>query len=381
MSNDTLPVTTPGTSNGESTGTDRRGLTGSARLMQDIVKLEQFAFTTDRRKQQITRTILLSQLDPVGFQKFKETGVFSFSTTQEMFDRDFPGHYMRIIKRLKTSVIALIPPSQGIKASLSSRGISRVIIGGDLFQEVIIRRNPEIVYLSSPINATGLFELESTQHSDFMLPFEGSGVDMAWEFRMPKASNPFDYGTIADVILTLEYTSFYDFSYYEEVIQRLGTRTEGDRIFSFRNQFSDQWYDLHNPQYTDRPMIVTFETLQSDFPANVLKDSLEVQNLIMYFSLSTGLNYEIPAILYFTDIDGIKFGGPAQTQGRLISTLGTSGSKWNAIQGLIPIGKWQLDLTGILTDYRAIREAFENKEVQDIIFVISYNGRLPEWPK
>jgi hypothetical protein len=40
--------------------TDRRGLTGSARLLQDIFQLDQFAFDTERRKQQLTKTISLA---------------------------------------------------------------------------------------------------------------------------------------------------------------------------------------------------------------------------------------------------------------------------------------------------------------------------------
>lgn len=41
-----------------------------------------------------------------------------------MFDREFPGHYLRLIKRVRTSVIALIPPTGGVKAALSTMGLS-----------------------------------------------------------------------------------------------------------------------------------------------------------------------------------------------------------------------------------------------------------------
>jgi len=32
-------------------------------------------------------------------------------TPIELFDRDFPGHYLRLVERARTSVIALIPPA------------------------------------------------------------------------------------------------------------------------------------------------------------------------------------------------------------------------------------------------------------------------------
>src|SRR5207237_5468240 len=110
-----------------------------------------------------------------------------FATPIELFDRDFPGHYLRLIHRVRTSVIALIPPTQGIHATLSTTGLSRVVIGLDVFQTIPIRRDPEFVALTSPISSTGLFELEP-QQTDMLLPFEGNGVDSTWEFRMPKAA-------------------------------------------------------------------------------------------------------------------------------------------------------------------------------------------------
>ncbi len=121
----------------------------------------------------------------------------------EMFDRDFPGHYLRLIRRVRTSVIALIPPTQGIHATLTSSGLSRTVIGSDIFQTAPIRRDPEFVALTSPINSTGVLEMEP-QQTNMLLPFEGNGFDNTWEFRMPKAANQFDYRTISDVLITIE---------------------------------------------------------------------------------------------------------------------------------------------------------------------------------
>ncbi|MCI0422785.1 MAG: hypothetical protein L0312_26790, partial [Acidobacteria bacterium] len=188
-------------------GLDRRGLTGSARLLQDIYRLDQYAFEMDQRKLQLTKTISLARRDPYAFQRLRETGVIQFDTSMDLFDRDFPGHYLRLIKRVRTSVIALIPPTQGIHATLSTTGLSRAVVSQNgIFQTTLIRRPPESIALSSPSDATGLFELQP-QAQEMLLPFEGMGVDTAWEFRMPKASNLFDYSTIADVLITIEYTA------------------------------------------------------------------------------------------------------------------------------------------------------------------------------
>ena len=159
----------------------------------------------------------------------------------ELFDRDFPGHYLRLIKRVKVSVIALAPPDEGIRATLTNTGLSRVVIGGDLFQTVLVRREPELVALTYPQNATGLFEFELQHQSQFLYPFEGTGVDSLWEFDLPKASNFFDFSSIADVILTIEYTALNSYLYRQQIIQSLGDSIQNSRVYSFRYQFADAW--------------------------------------------------------------------------------------------------------------------------------------------
>ena len=153
---------------------DRRGLTGAERLLNDLTRLDQHAFLTEKRKLQLSRTISLARMGPIEFQQFRQTGILPISTTLGLFDRDFPGHYLRLVKRIRVSVVALVPPIEGIRASLSSLGISQVVRGGDVFEEATLVRPPETVALTSPTNATGPFELQ--EQPELLLPFEGMGV-------------------------------------------------------------------------------------------------------------------------------------------------------------------------------------------------------------
>jgi hypothetical protein len=356
---------------------DRRGLTGSARLLQDIYQLDQHAFETNKRKLQLSKTISLAQLSPVEFQRFRETGLLRFATPMKMFDRDFPGHYLRLIHKARVSVVALIPPSAGIRATLTASGLSRVVIGGDIFQTMLVRRDPQSVALSSPMNATGLFELDP--QSEMLAPFETNGVDATWEFRMPKAANGFDYSTIADVLLTIEYTALNSFDYRQQVSQQLDTSMSAEQAFSFRNQFADQWYDLHNSELLDesRQMVVNFNTMQLDFPPNL--ESLKIQHVVLYFARTDGSNFEIPVTtLRFTEagITGAVGGeAPASVDG-VISTRRGNASSWMAVIGKSPYGKWELTLPN--TD--DMKKRFKDSEIQDILFVITYSGRTPDWP-
>ncbi len=355
---------------------DRRGLTGSARLLQDIHQLDQFAFDTDRRKLQLTKTISLAEIAPVEFQRFRETGVLLFATPMELFDRDFPGHYLRLIKRVRTSVIALIPPIHGLHATLSTTGTSRVVVGGDFFQELIVNHGPQSVALTSPREATGLFELDAKP--EMLLPFEGLGVDTSWELRMPKASNRFDYTTIADVLLTIEYTALDSFDYRQQLIPQLDNRVSADRPFSFRHQMADQWYHLHNPGQSKTPMTVTFRTRREDFPPHI--ENIKIQHVVLYFGHAPGSTLEMPIThLHFYADEAqstAPAGGEAATIDGIASTRRGNTPAWSGLQGKKPFGRWEL----ALPDTPEVRAHFENEEIEEILFVITYQGRTADWP-
>jgi hypothetical protein len=354
---------------------DRRGLTGSARLLEDIHKLDQYRFDTEKRKLQLTKTLSLARLDPFEFQRFRETGVMNFHTPMELFDRDFPGHYLRLIKRVRVSIIALVPPTAGIHATLSTTGLSRVTVGDTgLFQTIPTRRPPESVALTSPRDATGLFEF-MPQTQEMMLPFESMGVDSGWELRMPKASNLFDYRTVADVLMTIEYTALDSYDYHQQVIQELDTSISAERPFSFRHQFPDAWYDLHNPGQTATPMTVQFTTRRDDFPPNI--EELKIQHILLYFARKDGESFEV-------DVDNFCFteqgtgecvGGSASSVEGLISTRSGNTGSWTSITQKSPFGEWTLALS---PDSSVL---FEEEKIENIIFVITYSGETPPWPQ
>ena len=270
---------------------DRKGLTGSARLLRDVFQLEQYAINTDQRKQNLTKTISLFQYAPAAFQQFRTNGRLFFDTTIQQFDRDFPGHYIRLIKRVRVSIIGLINPIENIKATLSTTGISRVVVkDNQQFKETTIERLPESISLTSPINTTGQFDFDLFQQNDMLQPFEGMGVASSWSFELPKPSNvSLDYDAIADILITIDYTAIHSEDYKHQVIQHLNTTFSADRAFSFRNEFPDQWYDFNNMEEVEETVYipVEFEVLRADFPANL--ENIQVKELTLYFTNENGL--------------------------------------------------------------------------------------------
>jgi len=271
------------------------------------------------------------------------------------------------------SVIALVPPTQGIRAALTASGISRVVVGGTggTFPLVTIRRNPELVALTSPNNATGLFEMD--MQSDMLLPFEAMGVDTAWELQLPKASNAFDFGSIADVVLTIDYTALNSYDYRQQVIQALDPQVSADLTFSLRQQFPDQWYELNNPDPAAPLRAVRFNTLRSDFPPNL--DDLRVQQVALYF-LQNG-TVEVP-VSYFTlsRPDGTApAGGSATSTGGIISSRGNANASWSGMIRQSPVGQWDL----ALPNTSDVQQLFDG-QLQDIVLALTFSGQLAAWP-
>jgi hypothetical protein len=357
---------------------EHAGVTGSARLLRDLTELDQYAFRTNERKLQLTKTISLAELDPFEFQRFRETGVLHFSTPLVLFDRDFPGDLLRLVQRVRVSLIALIPPAQGIRATLATVGTSRVVVGST-FEAIRVQRGPETVALTSPINASGLFH--SDVQPELLGPFEGIGVDAAWVFSLPKAANPIDYASIADVLIMIDYTAKNDPDYQKRIREELDPRIAAERPFSFRFELQDQWFDLNNPDQTDTPMTVRFTVARRDFPPNL--SDLTIRDVTVAFSPAEG---SVPANwgnLLVTELSYIETDGTAQQFGAVppvdgvISTRRGSGAAWSGLTGAGVEGEWTVSLP----DSEATRRLFNEGEIGDILFAVSYEGTLPAWPE
>jgi sugar lactone lactonase YvrE len=372
---------------GDQKSADRKGLTGSARILQDIYSLDQYAIDTDVRKLQMSKTISLATLYPEAFQQFRKTGILPFDTTLVMFDKDFPGHYIRLIRQVKTSVIALIPPNEGIKATLSSKGNSKVVTKtGAFYQKVDLNnKGSETVALTSAQNATGMFELQATNNK--LNPFEGIGVEASWEFSMSRASNAFDFNTIADVLITMDYTALNSFEYKNLILKELDSEITAQRTFSVKNNFPDQWYDLGNQINPKSPFTFDLEISKSDYPSNLIEDP-SISRISFLFTY-TGNKKNLIRISHFK-YQWIKKSGDNEFSNKINegdggesinilsgsneivgSVIRSTQGDWNSINNAAAFGK--LSLTLDETSH------FNNNEIEDILLIIEYSSAIPQY--
>jgi hypothetical protein len=346
------------------------GLTGAEQLSEDLTTLNNYALSSDQRTLNISQTFSLSQVMPQEFLDFRNTGQLTFQTPMSWFHADFPGHYLRLIRQVSLTIVALVPPSRGIRATLASNGISTVTTAGPYgFSDVTLQRQPGQIAVTATSAATGVFTTDL--QPDMLLPFEGNGVATTWSLSLPPAANPFDFSSINDVMLTIDYTALADDSYRDLVIRSLNANRNrsGDCLFSLATGYPDQWYQLTNPDPDadpTQPVTVTITLRDTDFPLNVTE--LTTQAITM--QLVAASSDPLPPLT-------VTLGHANQSRIATTDTTGLAGTRrgatdWTNI-GSSPAGDWQITLdttgTGLIGA----------GTITDVLLDITWGGQAPLW--
>jgi hypothetical protein len=274
---------------------------------------------------------------------------------------------------VRLSIVALVPPSRGVRATLASNGISRVVTpSDDTFSETVLRRDPSVIAFTAPVDATGVFTIDL--QPDMLLPFEGSGVDTTWQLSLPQAANPFNFDTISDVLVTIDYTALLDYGYQTEVLRQLNSnRTRsGELLLSLARDFPDQWYALNNPDpatVATAPRTATVTVDPRDIPGNIDPASLGTNNLaIRLFASGTVSN--IP----------VTIGHAGYTATPTTDGTGTAstrrGGNWAAnLESTPTTGDWTISFAPADG-----QDLFGSAGLDDIVLAISWSGQAPVWP-
>jgi hypothetical protein len=246
------------------------------------------------------------------------------------------------------------------------------------FATATLRRDPESIAFTSPLKATGLFDAEPD--AGLLLPFEGMGVDAVWRLELPRAANPFDFRTIADVLLTIEYTTLDSAEHRRGVISGLDRTVSGDRTFSLRDQFVDTWFDLSNPDTVDaaQRMRAHVPLTPDDFPAQL--SDLSLRQLTAFVLREDGFTSEITISAVRRTVTGgqaavVTDAGPVTTIDGVVGTRRPGGAPWQAFTGGSPIGDWELRFP----DTPAVRSWFTDGLLTDIVLVMTVSGDAPAW--
>jgi hypothetical protein len=265
--------------------------------MSDIKRMDVAYLSQNAREFEITKHVSLRELDPAALVRLRETGACHFSIPEVLFDLDFPGHYFRRLKAVRVSIPCVVGPFTGVSATLtllSSRLRSRSgAFQGSYGHEENFRISSfpaQAIATSTGQEDPGMFELNF--RDERYLPFEGAGAISDWRIELPDPMRPFDYSTISDVILHVQYTARSGGG----PLKRLATDglidalnefivSTGDQGFaqlvSLRQDFSSEWVRL-----TSTPMngdlATTFTLTKNHFPLLMSQRSITLGKVDLF---------------------------------------------------------------------------------------------------
>ena len=336
----------------------KKGLLSGERLYLDLKRLEMAYIDQNKREYEITKHISLVLQDPLALITLKETGTCFIDLPEMFFDMDYPGHYMRRIKNITLTIPCVAGPYTSINCTLTLQS-SKVRIDsnaqGDYHEQ---DADPRFVYnfgaiesiaTSTAQNDSGLFELNF--RDERYLPFEGSGVISRWSIDMPRDCNAFDFETITDVILKINYTAREGGKslqtkargYRDQVLHN--AQTQQSRLFSAKHEFSSDWYRFLHPADTATSQMLALDLSMERFPFLFRGMQLNIQAMQLFLKLQDGFVYDDSKALTFTFG---KDGNPGTSStfklgGSPISTLPYA----EALQGSVgSVGKWILTVQG-----------------------------------
>lgn len=373
---------------------EKKGLLSGDQLLLDLNRMDDAYIQNNVRKLEITKHISLARMVPESLVQLRSDGRTIFTTPMSWFDRDFPGHFQRIIKSVRLSIFALIGPNTNFNSTLSTVSPSQVVLNPEDEEPISLQRIQSVA-LSGTSSASGLFEFN--YRDERYLPFEGCGTAVTWELEMPKPSNQFDFNTIIDVILTIDYTALSDFDYKKTVIEALGTDVSGMLPLTVHNSFPDAWYHFHNPIFQPpgtpnslpEPYTLVFKVSREMFPPNEEDHSLET--ISMFFSL-TDLDIRLPITIKYTSDKGQVVELTRQT--------GTDGylSLESDFNRKSPFGTWEIGInrdrtpvslwsknddgsprTEQITDPNQSRHLLDTEKIKGVFLSLTYSATL-DWP-
>lgn len=239
------------------------GLLSGEKLFLGLKKLEAAYHDNRGHHYEIIKPVSLLQLDPLAMVELRTTGKCSFNIPEELFDMDFPGHYMRRIKSIALSIPCIAGPYASVNATLRLQEHSyrlSAVTGNTDYARKTGEEDERFASAHIPIAAiatstgqhdSGVFELNFKDER--YMPFEGAGAISGWLLDLPSEMRQFNYDSIADIIIHISYTAkdggeklkapaIKAMQSYIKEVAELGERQGLFAFFDIKNDFPNEWY-------------------------------------------------------------------------------------------------------------------------------------------
>lgn len=261
----------------------KQGLVAGERLHLDLQRMDSAYLDQRSREYELTRHVSLAQLDPTALVLLRQTGECFVSLPEALFDLDCAGHYLRRIQSVSLSIPCVTGPYTSVNCTLrqlksSIRYTSELGVRPYARQPDDLRfgdtvGTTESIVTSSGVTDGGVFELNA--RDERYLPFEGSGVISDWHLALPADFRQFDYDTIADVVMHIQYTARdggpdLKKKALEELVVLVNDMVLADGrqglalLLSARRDLAHQWPRFLNPPAGDQTL--TIDLTQNRLP-------------------------------------------------------------------------------------------------------------------
>ncbi len=359
----------------------RQGLLAGEKLQLDLKRMETAYLESQRRDYEITKHVSLALINPLALLELKKTGACIVELNEELFDFDYPGHYLRRIKSVAVSIPCVTGPYTGVHCTLTLTK-SSVRFDNKLSEVGKYARNDngderftdnlgviQSIVTSNAQNDGGLFE--TNLRDELRLPFEGMGAISTLDIKIPEQLRQFDYDTISDVILHIRYTArdggeALKRAATDELISKLenGNGREFIQLFSARHQFGDSWNRFLNPFEGEVNQTLTFELEQGLFPFFFQKHTLKITGV--------ELCLDIKDISTYTESVSLFVLPPGDDEGREIKLEITDDEF-----GGLPHGPCSFDSNGFNVGAWSIQfREVDDREAEGVVIDVAGHKRI-----
>lgn len=272
----------------------KQGLVAGDKLQLALRQLEKSYLEENRRELELSKSISLARLDPLALIALRETGRCEVTVPEEWFDLDFRGHYFRRLKAARLTIPCVVGPYSSVSCTLRLLNNSVRINtepGSDMthpyahdndagapIDDDRFRTNlTPVVAIATSLaqNDSGMFEFNF--RDERYLPFERAGAISKWQIELSEESDlrQFDYSTISDVILHLDYTARegagdFKTAATNHMREFLSPDAEDPaplmQMFDMRHEYPTEWHRFLNPPVADGEHLLNFTLGPDRFP-------------------------------------------------------------------------------------------------------------------
>lgn len=298
-----------------------QGLLSGERLQGALKQMEKSYIEENKRELEIRKAVSMAIWNPLALQELRSTGVCYFKVTEEMLDLDFQGHYFRRLRSVSLTIPCIAGPYASVNCTLrliknhirtntttNSEGLYEhnhdegVWIDDDRFRSSNVPVTS--IATSSAQNDSGMFELNF--RDERYLPFEGAGAISEWmiELASDEDLRQFDYSTISDVVLHLNYTAREDSGLFRDsAIEYLTERflmnpdeLESEPLMqglSLKHQFPNQWYKFLHPSVAGDDQVFELTLQRMHFPFFTRKRGITVKKIEIMLNADRSGDYHV----------------------------------------------------------------------------------------